>query len=383
MVNKNYYLTDIKKNGIKGDGIVKIYLKRFSAYILALILVFTTTGCNNFNRVTEASSDNSAANSTSKPSENLTKSSVSIGLSLPNQQEERWVKDRKTIEAESKALGIDLKVQVADSDAVKQDSQCESLISQGIKVLILVPHDARSSTSIIEKAHKAGIKVISYDRLVMGADVDLYLSFDNIKVGELQGEYLTQKVPQGNYVVLSGSPSDNNAYLFKQGAMKYIQPLVDKGDVKIVMEEPVTDWLPSEALKLMKNALTNNQNKIDAVLAPNDGTAGSCIQALAEQKLDGKVPVTGQDSDLLAAQRIVKGTQSMTVFKDTRELGKEAVKLALKMLNGENIETTHKVNNEKIDVPSILLSPVRVDKDNIDEVLIDSGYLKKEDVYID
>lgn len=383
MVNINYYLTDIKKNGIKGDGVVKISLRRFSAFIFALILVFATAGCNNFNRVTEASSDNLNANSTSKPSENLTKSSVSIGLSLPSQQEERWVKDRKTIEAESKALGIDLKVQVADNDAVKQDSQCESLISQGIKVLILVPHDARSSTSIIEKAHKAGIKVISYDRLVMGADVDLYLSFDNIKVGELQGEYLAQKVPKGNYVVLSGSPSDNNASLFKQGAMKYIQPLVDKGDVKIVMEEPVTDWLPSEALKLMKNALTDNQNKIDAVLAPNDGTAGSCIQALAEQELDGKVPVTGQDSDLLAAQRIVKGTQSMTVFKDTRELGKEAVKLALKMVQGENIETTHRVNNEKIDVPSILLSPVGVDKDNIDEVLIDSGYLKKEDVYID
>ena len=361
---------------------MKIHLKRFSAYILVLILVFATAGCNNFNRVTEASSDNSTANSTSKPSENLTKSSVLIGLSLPSQQEERWVKDRKTIEAESKALGIELKVQVADNDAVKQDSQCESLISQGIKVLILVPHDAKSSTSIIEKAHKAGIKVISYDRLVMGADVDLYLSFDNIKVGELQGEYLTQKAPKGNYVVLSGSPSDNNASLFKQGAMKYIQPLVDKGDIKIVMEEPVTDWLPSEALKLMQNALLNNQNKINAVLAPNDGTAGSCIQALAEQKLDGEVPVTGQDSDLLAAQRIVKGTQSMTVFKDTRVLGKEALKIALQMLNGENIETTHKVNNGKIDVPSILLAPIAVDKNNIDEVLIDSGYLKKEDVYI-
>lgn len=360
---------------------MKTFLRHFSVFILALIFIVASVGCNNFNRVTEAS-DDSNVNPTSKTNEKSSNKTISIGLSLPSQQEERWVKDRKTIEAESKALGIDLKIQVADSDAIKQESQCESLISQGINVLILVPHDAKSSTSIIEKAHKAGIKVISYDRLVIGADVDLYLSFDNIKVGELQGEYLTKTVPKGNYVVLSGSPSDNNASMFKQGAMKYIQPLVDKGDIKIVMDEAVTDWLPSEALKLMKNALTANENKIDAVLAPNDGTAGSCIQALSEQGLAGKIPVTGQDSDLLAAQRIVKGTQTMTIFKDTRELGKEAIKIAQKMINGENIETTHKVNNEKIEVPSILLSPIAVDKNNLDEVLINSGYLDKEDVYI-
>lgn len=306
---------------------------------------------------------------------------IKIGLSLPTQQEERWVRDKAKMEEEAKRLGIDLKVQVSNNDAGKQDAQCENLISQGVKVLILAPQDAKSAAAIVDKAHKAGVKVICYDRLVMGTDVDLYISFDNVKVGELQGEYITKLVPKGNYVVLSGAPTDNNAKLFKEGAMKFIKPLADKGDVKIVMEQAVKDWQPSEAMKLMENALTANNNNIQAVLAPNDGTAGGCIQALAAQKLDGKVPITGQDAELAAAQRIVQGTQTMTIFKDTRELGKAAIEAALKMIKGEDVGVNNKVNNDKMDVPSILLPPLAVDKSNIDKVLIESGYLKKEDVY--
>jgi D-xylose transport system substrate-binding protein len=188
-------------------------------------------------------------------------------------------------------------------------------------------------------------------------------------------------VPKGNYLVLAGSPTDNNAKLFREGAMKYIQPLVDKGDIKVVHDEWVKDWQPSEAMKIAENALTANKNDIQAVLAPNDGTAGGVIQALAAQGLAGKVPVTGQDAELAAAKRIVEGIQSMTVFKDTRELGKAAIAAAIKMAKGESIESNGKVNNNKIDVPSLLLTPIAVDKDNLDKVLIDSGYLKKEDVY--
>jgi D-xylose transport system substrate-binding protein len=191
----------------------------------------------------------------------------------------------------------------------------------------------------------------------------------------------TAKVPKGNYLVLAGSPTDNNAKLFREGAMKYIQPLVDKGDIKVVHDEWVKDWQPSEAMKIAENALTANKNDIQAVLAPNDGTAGGVIQALAAQGLAGKVPVTGQDAELAAAKRIVEGIQSMTVFKDTRELGKAAIAAAIKMAKGESIESNGKVNNNKIDVPSLLLTPIAVDKDNLDKVLIDSGYLKKEDVY--
>ena len=164
--------------------------------------------------------------------------------------------------------------------------------------------------------------------------------------------------------------------------MKFIKPLADKGDIKIVMDQFVKDWQPSEAQKLCEQALTANQNKVDAVLAPNDGTAGGCIQALAAQGLAGKVPITGQDAELSGAIRIVQGVQSMTIFKDTRELGKKAVEMALDLANGKPIDTQGKVvfNNKK-DVPSVLLTPYIVTKANLDDMLIKTGYLKKEQVY--
>ena len=309
--------------------------------------------------------------------------SLRVGLSLPTQREERWVKDKKTMEDEARKAGIDLRVQVTDNDAGKQVAQCENLISQGIKVLILAPHDASSASVIVGKAAKAGIQVISYDRLVTNSPLDYYyLSFDNLRVGELQGEFITKRVPKGSYLVLAGSPTDNNAKLFHQGAMKVLQPLVDRGDVKIVMDQFVKDWQPSEAQRLCEQALTKSHNQIDAVLAPNDGTAGGCIQALAAQGLAGKVPITGQDAELSGAIRIVQGTQSMTVFKDTRELGRRAIELALLLARGQPIDTRGRtVNNGKREVPSVLLTPVVVAKDNLDEVLVKSGYLSKSAVY--
>lgn len=308
---------------------------------------------------------------------------IKIGLSLPTQREERWVKDKVAMEAAAKAAGVDLRIQVTDNDAGKQVAQCENLISQGVKVLILAPHDASSASVIVAKAAKAGIKVISYDRLVTDSTADYYyLSFDNVKVGELQGDFITKRQPKGNYLVLAGSPTDNNAKLFREGAMKYIKPLADKGDIKVVMDQFVKDWQPSEAQKLCEQALTANQNKIDAVLAPNDGTAGGCIQALNAQGLAGKVPITGQDAELAGAIRIVQGTQSMTIFKDTRELGKKAVEMAVDLANGRPVDTQGRtVNNGKKDVPSVLLTPFIVTRENLDKLLIESGYLPRDKVY--
>jgi D-xylose transport system substrate-binding protein len=308
---------------------------------------------------------------------------VKIGLSLPTQREERWVKDKQVMEAEAKKRGIDLRVQVTDNDAGKQVAQCENLISQGVKVLILAPHDASSAAVIVDKATRAGIKVVSYDRLVLGSPADYYyLSFDNLKVGELQGEFITKKVPKGTYLVLAGSPTDNNAKLFREGAMKFIKPLADKGDIRIVMDQFVKDWQPAEAQKLCEQALTANQNRIDAVLAPNDGTAGGCIQALAAQGLAGKIPITGQDAELAGAIRIVQGTQSMTIFKDTRELGKKAIEMAQDLAEGKAIDTQGKtVSNNVKPIPSVLLTPQVVTKENLDSMLVQTGYLKKEQVY--
>jgi D-xylose transport system substrate-binding protein len=306
---------------------------------------------------------------------------IKIGVSLPTQRDERWVRDAQKMREVAKAEGLDLRMQVCDNDAAKQMSQCENLLAQGIDILVLAPHDATSAAAIVDNAHAAGIKVISYDRLVLGTNVDLYVSFDNLKVGQLMGEYLTKMVPKGNYIVLGGAPTDNNAKLYHDGALMSIKPLADKGDIRIVMDQWVTDWQPTVAMNLVQNALTANNNKIDAVLAPNDNTAGGVIQALAQVGLAGKVPITGQDAEVTAAQRIVKGTQTMTVFKNTRNQAEIAINTAIKMIKGEKIEPNATVNNKKMEVPSILLTPVVVDKSNIDKELIDSGYLTKEQVY--
>ncbi|MCX5678737.1 MAG: sugar ABC transporter substrate-binding protein [Candidatus Omnitrophica bacterium] len=304
---------------------------------------------------------------------------IKIGVSLPTQRDERWVRDAQKMKDVAKAEGIDLRMQVCDNDASKQMSQCENLIAAGIDILILAPHDATSAAAIVDNAKAAGLKVISYDRLVLDADVDLYVSFDNFEVGRLMGEYLTKLVPKGNYAVFAGAPTDNNAKLYRDGALSAIKPFVDKGDVKIVMDQWITDWQPTIAMNLMQNALTANNNKIDAIVAPNDNTAGGIIQALEQVGLAGKVPVTGQDAEDTAAERILKGTQTMTVFKNTKEQAAEAIHAAVKMVKGEDPSATSTVNNRKKDVPSILLKPVVVDKSNIDDVLIKSGFIKIKD----
>jgi D-xylose transport system substrate-binding protein len=305
-----------------------------------------------------------------------------VGISLPTQGHERWVRDKVKMEDVGREIGLDIIVTISDNDALKQDKQCDSLIAQGVKVLIVAPQDSKAAAAIVEKAHKAGIKVIAYDRMIIGADVDLYVSFDNVKVGELQGSYLAKLVPKGTYVVLAGSPSDNNAALFREGAMKYLQPLIDKKDIVVAADQWIRDWRPDEAQKIMAGALAATKNKVNAVLAPNDAIAGGCIAALDAQKLAGKVPVTGQDAELAAARRIVQGTQSMTVYKNTRKLGAVAVQAALAMALGQPLTMVNgTANNGKTAIPAILCEPVAVDKGNLDSALIVSDYLKKEDIY--
>jgi D-xylose transport system substrate-binding protein len=308
---------------------------------------------------------------------------LKVGVSLPV-REERWIKDKLTMLAEAKKRNIDLQVQISESiDPAKQAAQCDAMIASGIKVLIVAPSDASAAAGIVDKAVRAGVQVISYDRLVLDSTRDYYyLSFDNVKVGELQGDWLTKRVSKGNYVVLSGAPTDNNAKLFKQGAMKFIQPLIEKGDVKVVYEQACKDWAPTEATKHCEAAIAQAGNDIQGILAPNDGTAGGCVEALTAHGMAGKIPITGQDGDVAAAVRIVKGEQGMTVFKDTRLLGKAAIEMAEVLARGKPYETGGRtISNNKRPVRAVLLTPLLVTKDNLDETLIKSGYLSRAAVY--
>ncbi|AEE97530.1 D-xylose ABC transporter substrate-binding protein [Mahella australiensis] len=358
--------------------------KRVLALVAVLVLlVGVMAGCNGSNQPA-SSSNNTSTNDDSDNSSNSSQK-VRIGLSLATLQEERWQRDRDAFKKKAESLGAEILIQSANGDENLQNNQVENLLSQDLDLLVIIPQNADSAAALVEDAHKAGVKVISYDRMIMNTDVDLYISFDNEKVGELQGKFLTDLVPKGVYYIFSGSPTDNNAKYFKAGAMKYIQPLADKGDIKIAYDQAIEGWKPDQAMKLMENALTANNNKVDAVLAPNDGTAGGIIQALAAQGLAGKVPVTGQDADLAAVKRIIEGTQSMTVFKDARKEAEKAAELAVQMAQGKEVseltDVNSKVNNGKIDVPSVLLTPVTITKDNIDKELIESGWFTKEQVY--
>lgn len=309
---------------------------------------------------------------------------IKIGLSMDSLRVERWRKDRDIFIEEAKKLGAEVIVQSADGDERRQNQQAENLITQGVDILVVIPKDSVAAAQIVKSAHEEGIKVIAYDRLIKESNPDLYISFDNEKVGYLQAEYLLRKKPKGNYFLLGGAPSDNNAQLLREGQLRALKPAIDKGDIKLVAEGKhwAVNWDPNDALKKTEQVLTQVNNQIDVVVASNDGTAGGVIQALEGQNLAGKVLVSGQDAELAACQRIVKGTQTMTVYKPIRLIAKEAAHAAVALAKGEKIEKAkQKVNNGKVDVPSILLTPIQVDKDNLDDVVIKDGFHSRDKVY--
>ncbi|MBL4931629.1 sugar ABC transporter substrate-binding protein [Clostridium paridis] len=306
---------------------------------------------------------------------------VVIGISLPNQNIPRWIRDKEFMEQYAEQKRAITKIANANYDADLQMKQVEELISQNVDVLIIAPLDAVAASEYVRKAKDEGIKVISYDGLIKNIDLDLFVSFNGTQVGELQGKYLIQAVPRGNYIILSGDPNDSTSKLYKDGAMEYIQPLVSRGEINIVTDKPVINWYSDNAYKIVKDSLIQNNNKINAILSPTDDIASGAIKALEEQGLAGKVAVTGQDGTVDAIKRIINGTQSMTVLKDTRKLGKVAIDSAIKLANDQYVEANTTVYNGASDVPSIIISPELVTRNNISNAIINSGFLKSEEVY--
>ena len=305
---------------------------------------------------------------------------IFIGFSMDTLKEERWQRDKVLVEQRAKEVGAQLDVEVAQGNDTVQAQQADTMLTKGVDVLIVAPHNGEVAASIVEKAHRQGVPVISYDRLIKNCDVDLYVSHQVVKMGEMQGKYALDHVPKGNYVLIGGSQTDNNALLLRQGQMNILQPAIDRGDVKIVANQFARDWLASEAHRIAEDALTKSGNEIQAIVASNDGTAGGAISALPPS-LVGKVLVTGQDAQLDACQRIVEGRQTMTVYKAIKPLAYSAVDSALKLARGEKVDAPDKINNGKIDVPSILQQPVSVDKSNMMQTVVKDGYHTMEEVY--
>ena len=309
---------------------------------------------------------------------------VTIGLSLDTLKEARWQADRDMFVKRAGQLGARVLVLAANNDDTVQVGDVEKLITNGVDVLVIVPHDGTAMAKAVKLAHDAGIPVIAYDRIIRDSDLDLYVSFDNERVGELQARYLLDHLPtpgKGRIVRIYGAKTDNNASQFKRGQDKVLEPYVARGDIVVVHEDWAEDWKPENAKRIVNAAITASGANIDAVLASNDGTAGGAIQALSEEGLAGKVLVTGQDAETVALQRIAAGTQTMTIYKPLQTLAAGAAELAVRLAEKRIVVAKQTVDNGNGPVPAVLYDVVTVTRDNIVDTVVRDGQASYDDVY--
>ena len=302
-----------------------------------------------------------------------------VGVSWSNFQEERWKTDEAAIKAALGAAGATYVSTDAQSSASKQLSDIESLIAQGASALIILAQDAQAIGPAIDAAADEGIPVVGYDRLIEDNRA-FYLTFDNIEVGRMQARAVFAAMPKGNYVMIKGSPTDPNADFLRGGQQEILQAAIDSGDVKIVGEAYTDGWLPANAQRNMEQILTAQDNKIDAVVASNDGTAGGVVAALTAQGMDG-IPVSGQDGDHAALNRVALGTQTVSVWKDARELGRAAGEIAVALAKGTTMAdikgATAWTSPGGTEMTSLFLAPLPITKDNLSAV-VDAGWIAKD-----
>jgi D-xylose transport system substrate-binding protein len=306
-----------------------------------------------------------------------------IGVSWSNFQEERWKTDEAAMKAAIAAAGDRYIAADAQSSTQKQLADIESLIAQGVNVLIVLAQDSSAIGPGVQKAIDEGIAVIGYDRLIENKNA-FYITFDNKEVGRLQAKSVFAVKPNGNYAFIKGSSADPNADFLFSGQMEVLKEAISAGKIKNVGEAYTDGWLPANAQKNMEQILTKTNNKVDAVVASNDGTAGGAIAALAAQGLAGAVPVSGQDGDHAALNRIALGTQTVSVWKDARSLGRRAAEIAALLADGKQMSdipgaVKFSGGPKKVEMNAVFLNPVPITKDNLD-IVIDAGWIKKDEV---
>jgi D-xylose transport system substrate-binding protein len=306
---------------------------------------------------------------------------LTVGVSWSNFQEERWKTDEAAIKGALEAAGADYVSTDAQSSSSKQISDVESLIAQGVDALIILAQDSQAIGPAVQAAADEGIPVVGYDRLIEDNRA-FYLTFDNVEVGRMQARAVLAAAPNGNYVMIKGSPTDPNADFLRGGQQEVLQSAIDAGDITIVGEAYTDGWLPANAQRNMEQILTANDNKVDAVVASNDGTAGGVVAALAAQGLDG-IPVSGQDGDHAALNRVAKGTQTVSVWKDARDLGKAAGEIAAALAGGSAMADVPGAMSwtspAGTELTAMFLKPVPVTKDNLSAV-VDAGWITQDEL---
>jgi D-xylose transport system substrate-binding protein len=326
---------------------------------------------------------------------------VKVGLSFSDFATERWKNEQVLMEKLLRDKGYDVVWQEANHDVKLQNDQIDNMVTQGAKAIIIIAEDGDAAATAVDKAAAAGVKIVAYDRLIKSTNIAAYVSFNNVEVGRQQakGVLTALNIDGGKWttanpvklVKLGGSPTDNNAILFRQGQDEILKPYVDKGVIKVVADQWVDNWDAANALKLMENILTAQKNLIDAVVASNDGTALGALQALKAQKLAGIVPISGQDATADGCNSIVKGELTVSILKDIRNLSPLAVDLTDKLLKGQtdpNLKqyTMAELTNDPKKTGNVMayfLPVQQVNKDNVFDLVVKSGFQKYDDVYRD
>jgi len=305
---------------------------------------------------------------------------LKIGFLMDSLKVERWQTDLDRFQKRAGELGAEVLAETAEGDDELQLQQAEKLLASGVKVLVLVPHDAGKAVRIVSAAKAKHVPLLCYERLVRDPDVTFFIGVDASAVGYLQAFVISERAPRGNYVLIGGSPSDINAKILHDAQMGVLKPMVDRRDIKIVSDTWTKDWDPSEAYAHMAAAIETTKGDVTAVVASNDGTAGGAIQALEDHKLSGKVFVSGQDADLAAIIRILDGTQTMTVYKPLSSQAKLAAEAAVAYAKGDSVKTIATISIGNKMIPATLLAPVAVTKDNVKQTVIKDGFQNLETI---
>ncbi len=306
--------------------------------------------------------------------------SVVIGFSLDSLVVERWQRDEREFVLKARSLGAEVEYRNALADPARQLEDIQELIDMEVDALVIVPNDAQALRPAIDRAVNLGIPVVSYDRLILNAEIDAYVSFDNVEVGRLMAEGMVKfNSGSGRFLLINGGAVDNNSRLLKRGIMEVLQPYIDRGSVEIAGEINPRDWYTSYIEDELEAFI--KEGNLDGIIAANDLFADSAIEILARNRMAGEVIVVGQDADLIAVQRLVEGIQHRTIYKPIDQLAKAAAETAYHLAIGENIRSNRLVNNGRTEVPSIIIQPIAVEADNIDQTVIADGFHTREEVY--
>jgi len=294
---------------------------------------------------------------------------IKIGFLVHDLGATRWQTEMELFTKKITELGGEPITRNAFGDTETQIKQGKELVDAGVKAIAVVAQNGKALAELVDYANKAGATIIAYDRMILNCDLPYYISFNSIKAGELIADYSLKLKPKGNYIILNGPSTDNNATLLKKGIMNKLGPSIEKGDIKILVDKEMDSWSGLNSLMFMEDFLPTNKSQIDAIIASGDDMASGVLDAMKIDKVSLPI-LTGQNATVDACRNIIQGLQTMTIYKDAKKISSEAAILAMKIAKGEKIKTTTTRSNGKIDVPSILFDPVVIDKNNLRKLLV-------------